>query len=81
MIKYIVHPGYVISKIDGDRCWVSSSAFMSLYDVNPKECVVTLSSLINRCRIQHNNVPEIIHLFPCKDGKYKKRKNEVQTLD
>lgn len=40
MPKYLVVPGFVISKNDGDRHWVSAQQLCRLYGVNPRECEV-----------------------------------------
>lgn len=39
-IKYVVVPGEVTSKKDGQRHFVRAGQLMQLYGVNPKECVV-----------------------------------------
>lgn len=40
MRKYKIHPGFVISKNDGDRHYIQARQLMRLYKVHPKECVV-----------------------------------------
>jgi hypothetical protein len=40
MIKYIICPGYVTSKTDGDRHYITSRQLIELYGVNPKECAI-----------------------------------------
>ena len=40
MIKYILCPGYIISKNDGDEHYINAKTLQSLYMVDPKECVV-----------------------------------------
>lgn len=38
--KYIVYPGYVDSKSDNDRHFITARQLINLYGVNPKECIV-----------------------------------------
>lgn len=38
--KYIVLPGWVYSKNDGDRHFISGEQLIRLYGVNPKECLI-----------------------------------------
>lgn len=37
--KYAVHPGYVISKNDGQRHFVNARQLRYLYQVMPEDCV------------------------------------------
>lgn len=38
MIKYLICPGWVTSKMDNDRHYISEHQLISLYKVNPLEC-------------------------------------------
>ena len=38
MIKYVVYPGYVRSKYDGDRHYITAKQLIKLYEVNPLKC-------------------------------------------
>lgn len=40
MKKYLVIPGDVFSKNDGDRHYVNANDLVRLYRVNPQECVI-----------------------------------------
>jgi len=40
MKKYLVIPGEITSKSDGEEHFISAIDLMSLYNVNPKECVI-----------------------------------------
>lgn len=63
-IKYVLHPGPVWSRYDGDRHFVGAAQLAALYRVPPGECVT------------HNDLPwwkapeGAIHLFPREDGDY-----------
>jgi hypothetical protein len=62
MVKYVVYPGYVKSKTDGQRHWVSYQQLIALYHVDPKEC-------INGSR-PNTFVDRYIPLYPRYDGNY-----------
>lgn len=68
MIKYAVYPGEVKSKSDGDTHLITASQLMSLYRVNPKECVVIdferPETYLGR------DVSNLIKLYPREDGNY-----------
>ncbi len=40
MKKYLVKPGWVTSRTDGDRHWIPADKLIQLYQVNPKECII-----------------------------------------
>lgn len=40
MKKYLVCPGYVTSRHDGDRHYIGAESLMHLYGVKQEECVV-----------------------------------------
>lgn len=37
--KYVLCPGYIRSKYDGEDHFISSRALINLYRVNPQECI------------------------------------------
>jgi hypothetical protein len=67
--RYLVHPGMVVSKNDGQEHYISAHRLMKLYQVDPRECL-----------IQEPNDPFLprgydiyypwIHLYPRYDGDY-----------
>lgn len=58
---YIVYPGYVVSRNDGDRHYVSFERLVQLYGVDPKLCI----------RASHGPAnPKLIPLQPRYDGQY-----------
>jgi hypothetical protein len=71
-IKYITHPGYVRSRVDGEEHWVSSAALVRLYKVNPKECRIAISSTDWSRGLKRSGINKLIHLYPHSDGGYKK---------
>lgn len=73
--KYLVVPGYTISRNDGDRHYISAPALMRLYGVSPLECVVL--SLSDR-RLADQN---LIVLRPRYDGIYELPGAEKDSSD
>ncbi len=69
MIKYIVRPGYVTSRTDGSRHYISASRLMRLHGVHIRECIIV------RGPEDHYKLrgikKDLINLFPRADGKYK----------
>lgn len=39
-IKYVLYPGVVTSKYDGQRHFISAATLMRLYRVRPEECLI-----------------------------------------
>lgn len=64
MLKYAVYPGYVISKNDGDRHYISAQQLMRLYKVDPRECIVVREQKI------WFGIQDLILLKPRYDGEY-----------
>lgn len=62
MYKYVIHPGFVISKNDGDRHYVTANQLIRLYGVNPRECLVA-----GRTALPSD---DLIHLHPQYSGNY-----------
>lgn len=66
--KYVVYPGVIKSRFDGDRHYISAYKVMELYKVNPEEC-----ALISDDRpdiILGLNLNHLIPLYPRNDGRY-----------
>lgn len=61
---YALHPGYVISKEDGDQHWIGVSALVRLYGLKPGEYVVWQENRGYR----HEDYE---HLWPQFDGDYR----------
>lgn len=66
MKKYVVYPGWVVSRTDGDRHFISSTQLMELHGVTPSECVVMRSGIR-----PHGISKDLISLFPRTDGSYR----------
>lgn len=61
-VKYVVHPGFVISKQDKDTHYVGYNTLVALYGVDPRNC-----ELYNPVV---NYTSEYLHLYPRFDGNY-----------
>lgn len=64
--KYLVIPGYIISQNDGQRHFIGASQLISLYKVNPEECVIDTER-----RGLQNEYKDLIRLEPNYMGNYK----------
>lgn len=63
MKKYLVCPGHIKSKTDGQLHYVSSKALIALYGVNPDECVID-------CNLNPKKSLDLIELRPRYNGNY-----------
>lgn len=63
--KYVLIPGWIISKNDYQKHWISEDKLVNLYKVNPADCVVVLTGEIARKKF-----PNLIRLEPRVDGNY-----------
>lgn len=64
--RYMVCPGYVYSRSDSDRHWISADRLIRLYGVNPAECIVSTSETERR----GTWAADLIRLAPKWDGDY-----------
>ncbi len=65
MKKYAVHEGFVNSKNDGDRHFISFSQLCQLYRINPKDAVNWVQNGRGRTH------EDYVHLYPNYDGDYR----------
>ncbi|BAO20640.1 hypothetical protein [Pseudomonas phage PPpW-3] len=65
--KYVLHPGNITSKRDGQSHYVSAANLADLYSVPMRDCIVDLGdgSHATLC------VPGATHLYPRADGDYR----------
>lgn len=66
-IKYALHPGYVYSKNDGDRHWISATRLAQLYGVKMGECIDAAYTH----HMNNTHRESLIHLYPDYNGDYK----------
>lgn len=70
--RYVICPGYVISRNDGQRKYIDAGALIHLYRVNPAECFIV--GPYQSPRIQFGkDVGGLIFLHPRTDGRYWRR--------
>ena len=62
--KYLVKAGWMTSKTDGDRHFISAKKLMDLYRVNPRECVIFSD------KFKYLDDVDLIVLTPRYDGNY-----------
>lgn len=63
MKKYCLHPGYVISKNDGEKHYITYQQLVGLYKLDPKECVEWFDYIFD-------SYEDFKHLGPRHDGNY-----------
>lgn len=68
MKKYVIIPGYVTSKSDGQKHFISSTQLLMLYGVSPNECVFY-------DRRMRGSYDHLIALTPRHNGDYTIPKN------
>jgi hypothetical protein len=74
--KYALHPGYVISKNDGDEHYISAGQLARLYRLGPFEYCVWVEPNIY-LRVWE----DYIHLYPRYDGNYGRPDDQERGLD
>lgn len=62
--KYLVCPGYVTSRNDGETHYVGAGPLMKLYGVDPRECVIEDGR-------PGRQFEGLVRLIPRFDGNYK----------
>ena len=68
MKKYILHPGVVKSKFDGDEHYISALKLAELYGVDFNDCYADVPNTGNLLGVDQTN---LIDLFPRYNGDYK----------
>jgi len=69
--KYLILPGYVISKGDGQRCYLTGPDLIKLYGVAPAECVVDRDDYMPMPGRKQPGREGLIVLGPRHDGAYR----------
>lgn len=63
-MRYVLHPGYVISKHDRQKHFISCTRLAKLYGVNIRQC-------IHIDKTGHREQEGDVHLWPDYHGNYK----------
>lgn len=74
--KYLVFPGTIISKNDGDKHYISARSIMHLYMVRPEDCIVVDSDL----KLRGLDQSDFIHLEPNYIGDYQTFLSDLEKL-
>lgn len=67
MKKYVIHPGTVISKNDGQNHFITYRDLIYLYKLNPEECI---DSRTQNPMTWESSEITLQHLFPKENGNY-----------
>jgi hypothetical protein len=67
--RYVVHPGMVMSRNDGDWHFISADKLMRLYKVDPRICGIE-DEARPETMVGHDWFDRI-HLYPRRDGDYR----------
>lgn len=73
--RYVLYPGFVISRADGDRHFITAPKLAQLYQVSLEECVVWSHDQPDRN--YGLDVTGLIPLSPRSDGNYTRRGGEA----
>lgn len=68
MKKYAIHPDYIKSQKDGQRHYITYLQLITLYKLNPKDCI--LWDYSNENTYRGRNSDDYIHLGVRYDGNY-----------
>ncbi len=67
--KYVLHPGYVTSKADGDRHYINAKQLADLYRIKLTECHIIMDDYPD-FQSRMDETRHLIHLYPRFDGDY-----------
>jgi len=73
MKRYILHPGYVESKNDGQRHFIGAAELSRLYGVDMRNCVIDDESGLGMRGVRP--APTDVHLYPSYHGDYTLREH------
>lgn len=77
MKRFLLYPGYVRSRYDGDRHYISGGQLARLYRIDPAECVVYSEHPAFRSPERDALIP----LFPREDGQYEEHLLQMKAED
>lgn len=69
IIKYVLHPGYVISNTDNERHYIGTFQLLKLYGLAENIDYMVYDPTIHPFDYDTNTY-KYIHLYPKADGKY-----------
>lgn len=77
MKRYMLHPGWICSKNDGDWHFIGVGQLVQAYRINIKECLVC-ASCQGREALPCTNEGNLINLFPRYDGDYESHRSLLE---
>ncbi len=76
MELFVIHPGWIISKNDGDMHYLDGSNLMKLYRVHPSECIIATNIIgfdPQKLKLMH-------HLYSLSGVDYRPVTNDERAL-
>ncbi|MGD8786208.1 MAG: hypothetical protein PVJ60_02195 [Phycisphaerales bacterium] len=73
--KYIVCPGWIISKNDGDHHYITADMLIRLYGVDRRECIIADEGHFARA----HDLDHLPRLWPLYDGNYREYLIEITS--
>jgi hypothetical protein len=73
---FVVRPGYVTSRSDGDRHWIGAQQLMELNGVDPRDCVIEDPKIPLH---PGYDVESMVVLEPKEDGEYGEVRWELES--
>lgn len=73
MKHYVLVPGYIHSKHDEDRHYITGQMLRRLYQLDPKECSIYRGLRRDKTHILEPGPPrdaELVYLYPSYEGNY-----------
>lgn len=76
-VLYILHPGMVRSRNDGDLHYIDAASLAQLYGVQLRDCVVHLYN--EPLRLRGLDQEDLVHLYPRNDVSCKLERPTMNT--
>ncbi len=76
--RYLVYPGWVTSKNDGDMHYISYAVLCTLYGVNRERCLDASPTSFMTKGYDRDYLDSLIKLTPRVDGDYKEHLAELE---
>jgi hypothetical protein len=78
MIRYALHPGYMYSRYDGDRHFITSEQLMYLYRLKFDECLTIGADWDKGSRYYRgHDLWKLAHVYPRYNGDYEEARERL----
>lgn len=67
-MRFILHPGFIVSASDGQEHYVGARKLSALYGVRLSDCIVVSPDV--GLGLGYRPTPDDVHLYPRVDGDY-----------